>query len=124
LGGVAGPRASYAPAASDVVRYEHEVVVQSLRQGCRWQPFDDPAIQVADCGDERDPVRLVFQGGKVTEYRIVVRLDPQRPSPTPAAPFATRTALSAAGVANTASAAARSTTPGAAPPNPTTTPQA
>jgi hypothetical protein len=72
------------PADSDaVVRYEREIYLANPRQGCRWQPSQDASIQVLDCGDERDSLRVVFDSGRVTEYHVVVKVDPNVPTPTP-----------------------------------------
>jgi len=61
-------------AAPAVSRYSHEVSVTSLTRGCRWEYSADPDVQVANCGDDTDAVRVVFHRGRVTEYRLSARL--------------------------------------------------
>ena len=78
------PSGSPAPAAAQptpgVQRFAQEVFVPNAARGCRWQHSPDPAVQIADCGDENESVRVVFQGGRATEYRLVAKQDPNRPS--------------------------------------------
>ena len=82
VGGLPIPGASRAPAAAQptpgVQRYTQEVYVTNVARGCRWQHSPDPAVQIADCGDENEAVRVVFQNGRATEYRITARQDPNR----------------------------------------------
>jgi hypothetical protein len=67
------------PAAPPAVRRSvQEVYVANAARGCRWQTSTDPAVQIADCGDETDAVRVVFRDGQVAEYRVVARQDPSR----------------------------------------------
>ena len=75
------PSGSSAPAAAQPTpatqRYTQEVYVANSARGCRWQHSPDPAVQIADCGDENESVRVVFKDGRATEYRVVARLDPK-----------------------------------------------
>ena len=75
LGRAPAAAAQPTPAAQ---RYTQEVVVPNVARGCRWQHSPDPAVQIADCGDESEAVRVVFQNGRATEYRITARQDPSR----------------------------------------------
>jgi hypothetical protein len=56
--------------------YTREVLVANPARGCRWQYTTQAEVQIADCGDESESVRLVFERGQVTEYRIVAKQDP------------------------------------------------
>ena|SRR5687767_3069214 len=87
LAGLPLPSVSRAPApaapptaASGVQRYSQEVYVANVGRGCRWQPSSDPLVQIADCGDDGENVRVVFREGQVTEYRVIARQDPTRAS--------------------------------------------
>ncbi|HET7768317.1 MAG TPA: hypothetical protein VFN74_06040 [Chloroflexota bacterium] len=77
---------SRAPAAAQptpgIQRHTQEVYVTNSARGCRWQHSPDPAVQIADCGDENESVRVVFKDGRATEYRVMARQDPNK---TPAA---------------------------------------
>jgi hypothetical protein len=72
-----------APAAAQptpgVQRFTQEVYVPNVARGCRWQHSADPAIQIADCGDDAESVRVVFKDGRATEYRLIARPDPNAP---------------------------------------------
>ncbi len=70
-----------------VEHYSQEVYVPNVARGCRWQYSSQADVQVADCGDDVEPVRVVFERGRVTEYRVIARQDPSRPpaSPPPSA---------------------------------------
>ena len=77
---------SRTPAAAQptpgVQRFTQEVYVPNVARGCRWQPSADPAIQIADCGDDSESVRVVFKDGRATEYRLIARQDPNAPPPS------------------------------------------
>jgi hypothetical protein len=59
--------------------YVREVLVANPSRGCRWQYTTVADVQIADCGDEAESVRLVFERDRVTEYRITPRQDPNAP---------------------------------------------
>jgi hypothetical protein len=67
--------------ATGTQRYTQEVYVPNVARGCRWQFSPDPAVQIADCGDENESVRVVFQNGRATEYRVTARQDPNKLPP-------------------------------------------
>ena len=77
------PTGSRAPAAAQPTpgpeRYTQEVYVPNVARGCRWQHSPDPAVQIADCGDDSESVRVVFKDGRATEYRLIARQDPNKP---------------------------------------------
>ena len=83
IGGLPVPSVGRAPAAAQatpgIQRYTQEVYVTNAARGCRWQHSPDPAVQIADCGDENESVRVVFQNGHATEYRVTARPDPNKP---------------------------------------------
>ena len=66
------------PASPGVRRFSQEVYVDNIIRGCRWQPSSDPTVQIADCGDELEGVRVVFKDGQITEYRIAAKPNPAR----------------------------------------------
>jgi hypothetical protein len=82
VSGLPMPGGSRAPAAAQpapaIQRYSQEVFVTNAARGCRWQHSPDPTVQIADCGDENESVRIVFQGGRTTEYRVTARQDPNK----------------------------------------------
>ena len=84
IAGLPLPSVSRAPApaaptaASGPQRFSQEVYVSNVGRGCRWQPSSDPLVQIADCGDDAENVRVVFRDGQVTEYRVIARQDPTR----------------------------------------------
>ena len=86
FGGLSQLSGSRVPAAAaptpGTQRHTQEVFVSNVARGCRWQHSPDPAVQIADCGDENESVRVVFRDGRATEYRVIARPDPNR---TPAA---------------------------------------
>jgi len=86
----AGRAPAAAPPAPGVQRLTHAVVVSNVSNvagGCRWQPSPDPAVQIADCGDERSTVRVVFEQGRVTQYRLnVIQSSSAAPAPAGVAP--------------------------------------
>jgi hypothetical protein len=84
LSGLPLPNFGRAPAAPTpgAQRFTQEVFVPNVARGCRWQHSPDPAVQIADCGDENESVRVVFQNGHATEYRLIARQDPNRPPST------------------------------------------
>ena len=87
VSGLPLPTISRAPepppsASPSVRRLAQEVYVANVMRGCRWQPSSDPAVQIADCGDESEAVRVVFRDGQITEYRLTARQDPSRIAPT------------------------------------------
>ena len=74
------------PAPASAVR-ETEVVVSAGPAVCRWQPPVSAAVQIADCGDERSSVRVVFEQGRVTQYRLnVIQSSSGAPAPSGVAP--------------------------------------
>src|SRR5215207_2397189 len=62
-----------------VERFTQEVNVANVARGCRWQYTNQADVQIADCGDDSETVRIVFERGKVTEYRVIARQDPAKP---------------------------------------------
>ena len=84
IGGLPLPSLSRAPAAAQptaaMQRYTQEVVVSNAARGCRWAHSPDPTVQIADCGDENESVRVVFKDGRAPEYRVMARQDPNRGS--------------------------------------------
>ena len=68
------------------VRHDYDVYVQDGRRGCRWETPQQGTAQVAVCGDDRESVRVVFDGDRVTEYRVHVHPDPTYATPTAFAP--------------------------------------
>ena len=82
LSGLPLPSLGRPPAAAQPTpgaqRFTQEVFVPNVARGCRWQHSPDPAVQIADCGDENESVRVVFQNGRATEYRLIARQDPNR----------------------------------------------
>ena len=62
-----------------VERFSQEVYVPNVARGCRWQYTNEADVQIADCGDDSETVRVVFERGKVTEYRVIARQDPNKP---------------------------------------------
>lgn len=74
------PRPGAKPnATSGVERFTQEVYVPNVARGCRWQYTSQADVQIADCGDDTETIRVVFERGKVTEYRVVARQDPSKP---------------------------------------------
>lgn len=70
-----------APSSQSVQRYSREVYVANAVRGCRWQHSNDPLVQIADCGDEGESVRVIFHDGRISEYRVTARRDPLLPVP-------------------------------------------
>ncbi|MGI8424871.1 MAG: hypothetical protein ACR2NO_12310 [Chloroflexota bacterium] len=101
VSGLSLPSLSRAPAAARpspaVLRFTQEVYVPNVSRGCRWQHSNDPAVQIADCGDDSETVRVVFQNGRATEYRLIARQDPSQP-PTSARASASALQSGVAGV--------------------------
>ena len=84
--------ASRTPAATPsayVARYDYEVLLQDARRGCRWDSgASKDGLQVAECGSERETVRIVFDSsGRVTEYRLNAKQDPSRATATATGPL-------------------------------------
>src|SRR5688572_1737556 len=83
FGGLPLARVGRAPAAAQSTpaaqRYTQEVLVPNVARGCRWQYSPDPAVQISDCGDANESVRVVFQNGRASESRLIVRQDPSKP---------------------------------------------
>ena len=86
LPGVSRAPAPAAPPAAVPQRFSQEVFVTNVARGCRWQASSDPRVQIADCGDESESVRVVFSDGQVAEYRVTLRQDPAHAPGTAAAP--------------------------------------
>lgn len=61
-----------------VERFTQEVYVPNVARGCRWQYTSQADVQIADCGDDTETIRVVFEHGKVTEYRVIARQDPSK----------------------------------------------
>ena len=83
--GLPVPTGSRAPAVQPTPgtqRLSQEVQVPNAARGCRWQHSADPAVQIADCGDESESVRVVFQNGRATEYRVTAVQAPNRLPPS------------------------------------------
>jgi hypothetical protein len=66
-----------------VERFAQEVYVPNVARGCRWQYSSQADVQIADCGDDGETIRVVFERGRVTEYRVIARQDPSKPPPAP-----------------------------------------
>ncbi|HEU5317900.1 MAG TPA: hypothetical protein VFX49_17445, partial [Chloroflexota bacterium] len=67
--------------APGIERFSQEVAVPNVARGCRWQYTNQADVQIADCGDDSETVRVVFERGKVTEYRVIARQDPTKLPP-------------------------------------------
>ena len=84
VSGLPLPSLSRAPAATPapaMERFTQEVYVPNVARGCRWQYTNVADVQIADCGDDSETIRVVLERGKVTEYRLIARQDPNRVPP-------------------------------------------
>lgn len=100
-----------------VERFTQEVAIPNVARGCRWQYTNQADVQIADCGDDSETVRVVFERGKVTEYRVIARQDPSKVPPAggPAGVAGITTTQPSGPASASSSATARASTSGQAP---------